>query len=204
MFEKFEAWTLLSPAADQVFNSSWAFWGQRGYRMLSTGPTSFQGRSFQSRLGLYRVVDVTVVPAGNGAVVQFRYRADVSESGAVGGVVLAVVLLPVAVVGGAISWHTYETDFTNERWAYWNFLSAQMHASLASGSVAPPPPSPGSAAVSAPAPAPTPPGAPAPAGAPRPPPSTPAAPGALGTCPSCQKPLAGEAKFCASCGTKIA
>ncbi|MDE1821431.1 MAG: zinc ribbon domain-containing protein [Euryarchaeota archaeon] len=205
MFEKFESWTLVSPGPPELFTASWNFWSQRGYRLMSTGPASFQGRSFYSRLGLYRVVDVTVVPAGTGAMVQFRYRADVSEAGAVGGVVAAVILFPVAVVGGAISWHQYETDFENERWAFWNYLTAQMHVAPAANTVAPLPPPPeatpvaSAPAAAAPAPATSAPAA-TPAAAPLPSGGSPAP---TGSCPACGKPLAGEGKFCHSCGAKI-
>ena len=232
MFEKFESWSFVSPGPAEVFASSWTYWGQRGYRMMSTGPSSFQGRSFQSRLGLYRVVDITVVPSGTGTVVQMRYRADVSEAGAAGGVILAVVLFPVAVVGGAISWHEYETDFQNERWAYWNFLSSQVHVAPATGTPVPqaPPPSaavppPSGSPIPSPAPAEAAPAlpastsaplpsssvapqaqAPAAVPAPAPPPgsgpSSSPPPSSAPNCSSCGKPLAGEAKFCASCGAK--
>lgn len=206
MFEKFESWTFSAPGPSELFQTSWKFWGERGYRLAATSPTSFQGRSFHSRLGLHRVVDVTILPSGAGAIAQLRYRADVTEAGAAGGVVLAVVLFPVAVVGGAISWHTYQRDFEEERWAFWNVLSRDGGAQPAPGTVIPVPPMTvaGTPPPSAPPATNYAPGAPA---ATSPPPATPPLPvtappsGGSPVCKSCGAPLAGQGRFCASCGT---
>lgn len=204
MFEKFESWNFSSPTPAELFPSAWNFWTDRSYRLVSTGPTSFQGKSFHSRLGLHRVLDVTVLPSGSGTLVQLRYRADVTEAGAAGGVIAAVVLFPVAVVGGALSWHTYEKDFQEERWAFWNHLTGSLKATPAQGTHAPappsvappPPPPPPSSGTASPPPPPPPPPASGPPGLPDTSVPQPASP----ICQACGKPLAGEAKFCASCG----
>ena len=187
VFEKFEVWNFAAPGAKELHAASWQFWGQRGYSLLVTGPGTFQGRSFQSKLGIYRVVDVTVLPSGPGAVVQLRFRADVREDAAVGGAVVAVLLLPVAVVGAAISWHEYETDWSQERWAFWNYLVATAQASPAPNASVPPPPF----VSSPPGPLPSAPSAPSP----------PASAGPR--CPACGATVTGAGKFCASCGTAI-
>lgn len=203
VFEKFETWNFQSPGPEEVFSSSWNFWGQRGYQLQSTGPTSFRGRSFQSKLGIHRVVEITVVPSGSAATVQIHFRADVRSDVAAGGVVVAVLLLPVAVVGAAVSWHEYERDWSQERWDYWNSLTTGTHAQPAPGSTPPPPPSSPLLGPTSPPPAnpppPPPPSSTSPAAAPAPP----AAPPAPVVCPSCGKAVTGEGKFCASCGQAI-
>ena len=185
VFEKFEVWSFQAPEAKELHAASWQFWGQRGYQLLATGPGTFQGRSFQSRLGIHRVVDVTVLPSGSGAVVQLRFRADVREDVAVGGAVVAVLLLPVAVVGAAISWHEYETDWSQERWAFWNYLVGTAQASPVPNVPAPPPPLASSPTGALPSTS----GGPA------------ARPPTARRCPACGATVAG--KFCASCGTAI-
>lgn len=177
VFEKFESWTFRSPAPTELFPAAWNFWAQRGYALHSTGPYALQGRSFQSRIGIHRVVDLTVLPSGTGTTVQLRYRADVSPEAAAGGVVAAVILLPLAVVGAAISWHEYESDWSRERWEFWNFLVTASKAEPATG-----------------VPTPTPPDA-APASAPSGP--------APSTCPACRAAVTGEGRFCSSCGAAI-
>ncbi len=188
VFEKFEAWTFQAPGAAELHAASWQFWGQRGYNLQATGPGTFRGRSFQSKLGIHRVVDVTVLSSGTGGVVQIRFRADVREDAAVGGAVVAVLLLPVAVVGAAISWHEYETDWSQERWAFWNHLVTTAQAHPVPAVPTPPPPL-----------------APSPSG---PLPSTPASPPSPPApserrCPACGASATGAGKFCASCGAAI-
>ena len=187
VFEKFEAWNFEWPGGTDLHASAWQFWGQRGYQLHPTGPGAFQGRSFQSKLGIHRVVDVTVLPSGSGAVVLLRFRADVREDVAVGGAVVAVLLLPVAVVGAAISWHEYENDWSQERWAFWNYLVSTARARpVASAPVPPAPPVPGGS------------------GPPPTAPSSPPAPAGPGVfCPACGAPVTGAGKFCSACGIAI-
>jgi hypothetical protein len=212
VFEKFEAWTFLTPGPTELFAASWQFWGQRGYDLKSMGPSRFQGRSFQSTLGIHRVVDLTVLAAGSGSVVQTRFRADVREDVALGGVVVAVLLLPLAVVGAAISWHEYETDWSQERWAFWNFLVGGGKAQPAPNAPVPAAPAPPSALSQTPAPpadfpATGPGAAPLPTSVAGPVPSaTKASTMTVSTtarCPACGMPATGEGKFCASCGVAI-
>ena len=215
VFEKFEAWTFASPPAQRIFSSAWSFWGERGYQLQSTGGTSFQGRSYQSKIGIHRVVNITVLPADPGATVQVRYRADVRPDVAAGGVVVAVLLLPVAVVGAAVSWHEYERDWSQERWDFWRSLVNDAQAKPSPHAPPPPPPIPpllSSPAPSQPARAPA--GVPpSPATADRAQPSSPSptdrrppSPTASSAdrCPACQVPVVGAGRFCASCGAPIA
>ena len=177
VFEKFESWAFRSPQPASLYPQAWNFWAQRGYALHSTGPYALQGRSFQSKIGIHRVVDLTALDSGGGTVLQLRYRADVSPEAAAGGVVAAVLLLPLAVVGAAISWHEYETDWSRERWEFWNFLVSGAKAEPVAGAPLPPAPE-------------------------APVPSVPTVP-ALRTCPACQAPVTGEGRFCASCGAAI-
>ena len=187
VFEKFEVWNFQAPDAGELHAASWQFWGQRGYGLRSTGPGTFQGRSFQSRLGIHRVVDVSVLPSGSGTVVQTRFRADVREDVAVGGAVVAVLLLPVAVVGAAISWHEYETDWSQERWAFWNYLVSTARASPVPNVPVPPPP----LAPPATGPLPSTPG------------GSPAPPSSERRCPACGAAVTGAGKFCTTCGAAV-
>ena len=184
VFEKFETWTFEAPAAPELFSAAWTFWGQRGYGLQSTGPTSFQGRSFQSKIGVHRVADLAVFAVGTGATVQIRFRADVRADVAAGGAVVAVLLLPVAVIGAAVSWSEYENDWSRERSDFWNYLVQVVKARPAPAAPVPPP------LVAPPMPSAT------------APPPVPSAAGGI-RCPSCGAPVSGAGKFCASCGAAI-
>ncbi len=191
VFEKSETWTFGSPSAPELLASSQEFWTRRGYTLQSTSPSSFQGRSFHSTLGIYRVVEVLTSASGGGSTVQLRYRADVRADVAAGGAIVAVLLLPVAVVGAAISWHEYEADWSRERWDFWNFLVQTAQAKPTTAGTPPPPPAP---PVTAPAPPPPPPPGPVPS----------AVVAAPSHCASCGAALTGQGKFCSSCGAAAA
>ena len=211
VFEKFETWTFDSPAPPKVYSASWEFWGQRGYQLTSAGPVSFRGRSYQSKLGIHRVVTITVLPSDAGSSVQINFRADIRADVAAGGVVVAILLLPVAAVGAAISWHEYERDWSQERWDYWNYLTGKLMFAPGAGLRPPPPPgSPLTTALSSPPP---PPSAATSQGAPAS--SSPTAVSSAvdpasasgrtahtvpANCPRCGAPCVGDGRFCASCG----
>jgi hypothetical protein len=143
VFEKYEAWPFSSPSSSTLFAQAMSFWQQSGYLVTPTSPQSFQGRSFQPRLGIHRLVDVTVFPSGSGATVQVRFRASVTDEGLVVGAVIGILALPVAAIGGAVSWHEYEQDWSAVRWGFWNFLIQTVRAvPLTPVSVIPPSPPP--------------------------------------------------------------
>ncbi len=66
------------------------------------------------------------------------FNAQITDEGLIAGAVTAVFLLPVAVLGGAVSYTEYETDAQNMMLAFWQFLGA----SPASGPVSSAPPMP--------------------------------------------------------------
>lgn len=191
VFEKADTWTFEAPGAPEILASCWEFWAKRGYDLRSTSASSFQGRSFHSTLGIHRVVEIMTVPSGSGAIIQFRYRADVRADVAAGGAVVAVLLLPVAVVGAALSWHEYETDWSRERWDFWNFLLSTGRAKPAAASLPQhPAPLPETAAPPSSMP-----GAPTTGGTP--------APRRPEVCAKCGAAVVGQGRFCSSCGAAI-
>jgi hypothetical protein len=145
MFEKYEVWQFVRPSAPELLAHATAYWQQTGYAVTPTTSQTFQGRSVQPRLGFHRLVDITVLPAGEGAIVQLRFRASLTDEGLVAGAVVGVIFLPAAVVGGAISWHEYEEDWSRARSGFWNYLVGIAHAqplTTASPPSPPPPPPP--------------------------------------------------------------
>lgn len=157
MFEKYELWQFKSPGPGEILAQSMAFWQRAGYSVTPTTAQTFQGRSIQPRLGFHRIVDMAVFPSPEGlTTVQIHFRASLTDEGLVAGAVVGIILLPVAVVGGAISWNEYEEDWVRARWDYWNYLITLVRAQplVVAPAVPPPVPPPPSFASALPAPPP--------------------------------------------------
>ena len=159
--------------------ASW-YWRNRQFGITFTSAYSLRGEQFYSKLGLRQSVDVWATDEGSAVGVDVSFSAELTDQGAAVGVVGAVLLLPVTVAIGAVSYIEYENDAQrqmNDFWAYvFNFPKN-----------------------------PAPPSAPAP-----PPswaqgqPPLPVAQSAPRNCLSCGAPLDPDSKFCKHCGTKAA
>lgn len=109
---------------EALWTEAWDWWSRQGFQLTKTGPYRFHGSSFYSRIGLRRECDVILDEAPGGTNVDLAFRAQITDAGLVAGAVTAVLLLPVAVVGGAISYTEYESDARNFMLAFWHFLGA--------------------------------------------------------------------------------
>lgn len=165
---------------DQAIQAASWYWRSRQFGVTFTSDFSLRGEQFYSKLGLKQSVDVWVRDEGQNTGIDLSFSASLTDEGAVVGVVGAVLLLPVTVAVGAVSYMEYESDaqrLMNDFWAYvYNFTKS---------------PSP-------------------PAGQPAPPlwaggqPAQPAAqPPPARTCASCGEHMDPDAKFCKMCGSKV-
>jgi hypothetical protein len=85
------------------------------------GPGQFVGTS-ASRYGLQREATVTVRDMGGQTLVELRMRAHITDEGVIAGGLALVLLWPVAVVGGAVSYARYEEDAINLMATFWRTL----------------------------------------------------------------------------------
>ena len=93
-----------------------------------TGPYRFHGSSHYSRIGLRREFDLIIDDVSGGSNLDLTFSAQITDEGLIAGAVAAVFLLPVAVLGGAVSYSEYETDAQNLIVAFWQFFSARPGA----------------------------------------------------------------------------
>jgi len=170
--------------------ASW-YWRSKQFGVSFTSPFSMNGGQFYSKLGLRQSIFVYAVDEGPSVAVDISLSAELTDEGAVVGIVGAVLLLPVAVAVGAISYLDYENEaarLLNEFWGY-----------LYSFPKNPQPP------------APTPPPSwaqgqtvqPVAGGAPTTAPPVGPTASPTRTCPTCGISVDHDSKFCKSCGTKL-
>lgn len=165
--------------------ASW-YWRSRQFGIAFTSPYSLQGSQFFSKLGLRQSINVYAVDEGPNVAVDLTFSAELTDEGAVVGVVGAVLLLPVTVAVGAVSYIEYDNDAVRQMNDFWSYVYSFPGHQL------PPPmaPPPSWAAQ----------GPPQQQGPMAPPPAQPTQPR---KCPSCGMVVDADSKFCKNCGAKI-
>lgn len=124
VFEKREIHTVANMRRDDLWKSAWDWWASHGFRLAKTGPYRFHGSSFHSNIGLRREFDLALSEESEGSVVDLNISASITDEGLVLGAVAAVAFLPVALVGGALSYTQYETDAANLMMAFWQYVDS--------------------------------------------------------------------------------
>jgi hypothetical protein len=170
--------------------SSW-YWRSRQFGVSFTSPFSMSGGQFFSKLGLRQSIYVYAVDEGPGVGVDISLSAELTDEGAVVGIVGAVLLFPVAVAVGAVSYIQYEDEATRLLNDFWGYLysfpkNPQPPApaplpSWAQGQTVQPVAGTASGAV----------------------PTAGTTEAQRRTCPTCGISLDHDSKFCKSCGTKL-
>jgi hypothetical protein len=162
--------------------ASW-YWRSRNFGVTFSSPYNFYGSQFYSKLGLRQSVSVYAVPEGSEVAIDLSLSAELTDEGAVVGVLGAVILLPVTVAVGAVSYVEYENDAQRLIADFWGYMYGFPKN-------------------------PAPPAGPAPApswaqGQPPQPVAQPAPPTGR-KCPLCNSVIAeAQAKFCMHCGARL-
>jgi hypothetical protein len=177
---------------EQAAQAAAWYWRSRQFGISFTSPYGLVGAQYYSRLGLRQQISVWVADESQGVGVDVNLSAELTDEGAVVGVVGAVLVLPVAVVVGAVSYMEHENDaqaLMSDFWSYlYNFPKNPVPPegpaplpSWAKGQVAEP-----ATATQQVVPAPV--AAAVPQGR---------------SCPGCGIPADADAKFCKACGAKL-
>lgn len=174
---------------EQAMQAAGWFWRSRQFGISFTSPYSLQGSQFYSKLGLRQSIVVWAVDEGPNVAVDLTFAAELTDEGAVVGAIGAVLLLPVTVAVGAVSYIEYDNDAVRQMNDFWSYVYAFPH-NPQPPPMAPPP----TWAAQAPPQAVPPPPAAAPQQAPPPQPPK---------CPNCGMLLDADSKFCKHCGTKL-
>ena len=103
--------------------ASW-FWRSRNFGVNFTSPYSVHGEQFYSKLGLRQSIDVWAADEGQNVGVDLSFSAELTDVGAVAGVAGLIILWPVALVGGAVSYIEYENDAQRLMTEFWSYINA--------------------------------------------------------------------------------
>jgi len=163
--------------------ASW-FWRSRNFGVTFNSPYSFYGAQFYSKLGLRQSVTVYAAPEGSEVALDVTFSAELTDEGAVVGVLGAVILLPVTAVVGAVSYVEYENDAQRQISDFWAYMYGFPKNPVPPSGPAPPP----SWAQ----------------GQPQQPVTRPVASATGRKCPLCNSIIAEPvAKFCMHCGARL-
>lgn len=115
------------PKADReaLWSKTWDWWVRAGFQLSNPAPYTIYGISWWSKIGMQREAWVRLDQAGETMHVDVTFAARITNEGMVGGAVAAVVFLPVAAVGGVLSYSEYEEDVRRMLWGFWSFLHTE-------------------------------------------------------------------------------
>lgn len=122
MLEKREYRATPGAKVADVWPKAWDWWQRAGFALAHVGPNHLTGASVYSKIGLRREVELHLQEANDALYVDLAFRARLTDGGAIGGAVAAVVFWPVAAVGGALSWSEYENEANALFRNFWYFL----------------------------------------------------------------------------------
>jgi len=183
LFTKHDRRSFAGITKEQAMQAAGWFWRYRQFGITYTSPYSLRGGQFYSRLGLRQSVDVWAVDDGPNVGVEVTFSAELTDEGAVVGVVGALILLPVTVAVGAVSYIEYENDAQRLMTEFWNYVyNFPKNPQPPAGS----PPAPAWAQGQIPQAA-----------------AQPTSTATAKSCPTCSSVLDQDSKFCKHCGAKL-
>lgn len=175
LFTKHEHRILAGMTKEQAAQGAAWYWRSRQFGINFTSAYTLAGAQYYSKLGLRQQVSVVCFEMGQGVGVDLNLSAELTDEGAVVGAVGAVLVLPVTVVVGAVSYLEYENDANQMLRDFWTYMSSYVSDPRPPEGPSPPP----TWAVAQ------------------------AAAKGVPACPGCRAPVDPDSKFCKYCGTRL-
>lgn len=182
LFTKHDHRPIAEITKEEVMQAASYYWRFNDFGISFATPYSMQGSQFYSKLGLRQSLSLYLVDEGSQIGVDLSLSAELTDEGAAVGIVGAILVLPLTVAVGAVSYIEYDNDAQRLINGFWHYLYGfKKNPTPPAGQPYVP-----SWAQGAPAPqsaAPT-------AGAPR-------------ACPKCAAQIDSGDVFCKRCGEKL-
>lgn len=174
LFTKHEHRVFSGMTKEQAIQGAAWFWRSRQFGINFPAPFAMAGAQYYSKMGLRQQVYITCFEMGQGVGVDVNFSGELTDEGAVVGAVGAILVLPVAVAVGAVSYIEYENDASRLLSDFWSYMSSYTSGQRPPADEARPP----SWAEGTPQTGPR-------------------------TCPGCNAPMEPDSKFCKYCGTRL-
>ena len=137
MFDKREYRMYQGIKREDIYPQVCDFWARQGFYVAQLGPYHIHGQSYYSKIGLKREFYLRMDENQGNTYIDIQFQAKITDTGLVGGAAAAILLWPVAVVGGALSYTEYENDAKNLMWNFWGHVDPLAKQA---GVPSPPPP----------------------------------------------------------------
>ena len=124
MFEKREYRMYQGVKREQIYLKICDFWSRQGFYVWQISPYQIQGQSYYQKIGLRREFFLRLDEHEGNTYIDISLQAKITDEGLVGGAAAAILLWPVAVVGGALSYSEYETDAKNLLGSFWAYVNS--------------------------------------------------------------------------------
>lgn len=124
LFTKRDRRQLQEVTKEQAVQAAAWYWRSKQFAIDFTSPYGLRGQRYFSRLGLRQSIDVYCADEGKGVAVDLSFSAELTDEGAVLGAVGAVLILPVTVVVGAVSYVEYDNDAQRLMGEFWTYLQS--------------------------------------------------------------------------------
>jgi len=138
MFDKREYFMYPGVARKDIYPQVCRFWAEHGFYVSQISPFEIQGQSYHQRIGLRREFFLRLNEAEGTSYIELNFTARITDEGMLGGVAATIIFFPVALVGGALSYHEYKKEATDLMERFWAFVD-QVTSTRGSPVQAPPP-----------------------------------------------------------------
>ncbi|OGS56585.1 MAG: hypothetical protein A3K60_02085 [Euryarchaeota archaeon RBG_19FT_COMBO_56_21] len=122
LFTKHDHRPIAEITKEEVMHAASYYWRFNNFGISFSSPYSMQGSQYFSKLGLRQSISIYLVEEGPQIGVDLSLSAELTDEGAALGIVGAILILPVTVAVGAVSYIEYDNDAQRLMNGFWQYL----------------------------------------------------------------------------------